>query len=102
MKHHGFTDIQTKRIMDLVSRLHKDNTSLSANRKIEGISFFTDDNYNFMCSYCELNFSDGKFHSELNYVLIRPTGEVIDGIEYYGSDILADKQCSRMFKITLN
>ncbi len=70
--------------------------------KIEGISFFTDDSFNFMCSYCELNFSDGKFHSELNYVLIRPTGEVIDGIEYYGSDILADKQCSKMFKITLN
>ena len=55
-----------------------------------------------MCSYCELSFDDGKYHSRLYYIMITPDGEVIDAIELYGDEIKANNKCSRMTEIKLN
>ena len=102
MKQHDFTDIQTRRILELVSRLYDTNTILSSDSKIDGIAFYKDKNLNFMCSYNEYNYDQGNFKSTIYYVMIDTDGKVIDAIEYYGSDVLADEKCMTMTKITLS
>jgi len=102
MKQHDFTTEQQVEIARLLSDLHNTNTKLDSDRKIEGIQYFKDKKRNFMCSYCELSYDDGKFHSRLNYVMITPSGEVIDALALYGDDIKANEKCSRMTEIKLN
>jgi len=102
MIEHNFTPTQTIKISKLLEDLHNTNTDLASDRKIEGIQYFKDKKRNFMCSYCELSFDDGNYHSRLYYIMITPDGEVIDAIELYGDEIKANNKCSRMTEIKLN
>ena len=101
MKHHNFTDIQTKRIFELVNQLNETNESLASNIKIQGIEFFSDKNRNFMCSYSRISYDDGKLTCDIKFVLINGKGEVADATEHYGSEDMAFKKCQEMFKIKL-
>jgi len=102
MKEHDFTTKQHVAISKLLEDLHKTNSDLASDRKIQGIQYFKDKKRNFMCSYCELSFDDGKYHSRLNYIMITPEGKVIDAIAHYGDDVKANDKCSRMTEIKLN
>lgn len=101
MKDLGFTDIQIQKIQELIQRLHKVNTDLGSDRKIEGVEFFRDKRRTFMCSYAELCYEDGTFRGIIHYDMITPDGKVIDAIEYYGDDVKCNEICSRMEKIKL-
>ena len=81
-----FTAGQLSRIYRLIEQLHKTNSQMASDRKVEGIAFYKDKRRNFMCSNVELSYTNGTFDSTYKCVMIEPDGTERDAIQYFGSD----------------
>ena len=102
MENYGFTETQLSKIYKLIEQLHKTNTDLASDRKVEGISFYTNKRRNFMCSYVVLSYTNGNFNSQYNCKIIEPDGTEIDGLEYFGDEIECVNYLQKCQKISFN
>ena len=97
---HGFTEEQLKSIYNKLDEIHKTNTNIGTNSKIDGIQYFTDKNSNFYISYCYTSYSD-YMNVTLMYFNINPFGATIYLNDLYNNVSDISLRFNKYFEIKL-
>jgi len=98
---YNFTDVQLRKIFEYLEKIDEVKNDITSSSEITDLEMYVNADSQFACTFLETELGMSGMSLKSRYTLINSAGDVVNLVDYTGSETSAREYISNMTKLTL-